>query len=130
MMQKLRSFDFILLVTPILLAAFGILMIYSASMVTAVVAGFESTHYMIRQFVSFGVGLFAFFLCSFFPYRNYQKMVKVLVLGSIILLIGVLLYVVNANNAVRSIHILSFNLQPVELLTLVFDLYLVYVFSY
>lgn len=129
MMQKLRSFDFILMVTPILLAAFGILMIYSASMVTAVVAGFESTHYMIRQLVSFGVGLFAFFLCSFFPYRHYQKMVKVLVVGSIILLIGVLLYGVNENNAVRSIHILNFNLQPAEFVKLVIILYLASVYS-
>ncbi|HLR15080.1 MAG TPA: FtsW/RodA/SpoVE family cell cycle protein [Bacillota bacterium] len=129
MMQKLRSFDFILLVTPILLASFGLLMIYSASMVTAVVAGLESTHYLVRQAVSFGLGLVGFFLCSFFPYRHYQKIVKVLVLGSILLLIGVLLYGVAENNSVRSIHILGMNFQPAEFVKLVIIIYLASVYS-
>lgn len=128
-MQKLRSFDFILMVTPILLASFGLLMIYSASMVTAVVAGFESTHYLVRQAIPFGLGLIGFFLCSFFPYRHYQKIIKILVLGSILLLAGVLLYGVAANNAVRSLHILGMNLQPAEFVKLVIIIYLASVYS-
>src|SRR5699024_5395918 len=124
-----RSFDFILLVTPILLASFGLLMIYSASMVTAVVAGLESTHYLVRQAVSFVLGIFGFFLCSCFPYRHYQKIVKVLVLGSILLLIGVLLYGVAENNSVRSIHILGMNFQPAEFVKLVIIIYLASVYS-
>ncbi len=128
-MQKLRNFDFILIVTPILLATFGILMIYSASMVTAVVAGFESTHYMYRQLVSFALGLIGFVFFSFFPYRHYQKLIKPIVLGSILLLAGVLLFGTSSNNATRAISVMGFSLQPAEFVKLVIILYLASVYS-
>lgn len=49
MIKKIKDYDFTLMITPVLLTAFGIVMIYSASMVLAVVEGHESTYYLMRQ---------------------------------------------------------------------------------
>src|SRR5690625_2240426 len=101
MLQKLKDYDFTLIITPLLLAAFGIVMIYSASMVSAVVEGYESTHYLFKQLQWFVVGLIGFIFCSIFPYKHYQRFVKIIILASIVLLIGVLLFGDSANNATR-----------------------------
>src|SRR5699024_2241324 len=68
MIGKLKNYDFTLLTTPLFLTAFGIVMIYSATMVSAVVEGHESTYYMVRQIQWFGVSLIGFLFCSIFPY--------------------------------------------------------------
>src|SRR5690625_5805357 len=92
MIHKMKDYDFTLMITPILLAAFGIVMIYSSSMVIAVVVGLGSTYYLFKQLQWFIIGLIGFAFCCVFPYRHYQRMIKMIVLFSIILLIGVLLY--------------------------------------
>src|SRR5699024_392247 len=47
--KRLKNYDVLLMITPILLAAFGVVMIYSASMVTAVADGLSSTYYLFKQ---------------------------------------------------------------------------------
>src|SRR5690625_6015022 len=101
MLQKLKNYDFTLIITPLLLSAFGIVMIYSASMVSAVVEGNESTYYLFKQLQWFVLGIIGFIVCSVFPYMYYQKLVKIIILLSVILLLAVLLFVDCANNAIR-----------------------------
>src|SRR5690625_6187907 len=57
MIERMKDYDFTLIITPILLAAFGIVMIYSASMVAAVVEGLGSTYYLFKQLQWFIIGL-------------------------------------------------------------------------
>src|SRR5690606_26320722 len=130
MFRKLKDCDFTLLIAPIVLSGFGIVMIYSASMVMAVVVeGNESTHYLVRQLQWFGLGLVGFLFCTLFPYRKYQKLIKLIVLGIIFLLIAVRLFGYSAGNAKSWISIGPLNLQPSEFAKLGIIMYLASVYS-
>lgn len=127
--NKLNGYDFLLIITPILLAGFGIVMIYSASMVTTVISGLESTYYMKKQLQWFILGLIVFFACMFIPYRTYQRFVIPLVIISFVALASVLLFGVTENNATRAILIGGFSIQPSEFVKLVIIIYLASVYS-
>ncbi|WP_042145072.1 putative lipid II flippase FtsW [Paucisalibacillus sp. EB02] len=130
MFRKIKDCDFTLLIAPIILTGFGIVMIYSASMVMAVVVeGYDSTHYLVRQLQWFGLGLVGFLFCTLFPYRNYQKLIKIIVLGIILLLIAVDIFGHGANNAQSWLSIGPLNLQPSEFAKLGIIMYLASVYS-
>src|SRR5690625_3672234 len=113
--KRFRDFDYTLMIVPILLAAFGVVMVFSASMVTAVVIdGQESTYYLSKQFFWFILAVAIFLLVCLIPYKFYQRIMKPIVLMSIILLILVLIFGETAHNATRSLRIASFNFQPAE----------------
>ncbi|HEX6595273.1 MAG TPA: putative lipid II flippase FtsW [Bacillota bacterium] len=129
MRKKLKNFDFILIIVPLLLSSFGIVMIYSASMVMAVVEGFEPTHYLYRQLLWFLIGLVGFVLCSIFPYQNYQRFMKVIVLTMLFLLIGVLFFGEVRGNA-RSWFVFGpISIQPSEFAKLGLVMYLASIYS-
>lgn len=129
MREKLKYFDFTLMITPILLAGFGAVMIYSASMVSAIVEGFESTHYFFRQLQWFMIGLVGFVFCCIFPYKYYQKLMKTIVLGVVGLLIGVLLFGEERGNAQSWFVIGPLSIQPAEFAKLGLIMYLASVYS-
>lgn len=124
-----RGYDYTLIITPIILASFGIVMIYSASMVSTVLDGLDSTYYLVRQLQWFVLGLIGFVLACLFPYKKYQKMTLYVVIGSFALLIAVLLFGETVNRATRSISIFGFNIQPSEFIKLSLILYLASVYS-
>lgn len=129
MIQKLKDYDFTLIITPILLAGFGIVMIYSASMVTAVVEGNESTHYFFRQLIWFGIGMTGFVFCSLFPYRYYQKLMKFIILAIVLLLVAVLIFGNSVNNAKSWFQIGPLTMQPAEFAKLGLIMYLASIYS-
>lgn len=130
MMQRLRNYDFTLIIMPIFLAAFGLVMIYSASMVTAVFDNFDGAFYFKRQLFWFVISLIGFIALTVFPYRNYQRLIKLIILISFIMLIGVLLYGDTVNNATRSINLFGLiNLQPAEFVKLGIIIYLASIYS-
>jgi cell division protein FtsW len=130
MLKKLKDYDFTLIITPLLLAAFGLVMIYSASMVSAVVEGYGSTHYLIKQLQWFVLGFIGFSFCCVFPYRYYQKLVKIIILVSVVLLIGVLLFGETANNATRKLVFFNaISIQPAEFVKIGVILYLASAYS-
>lgn len=129
MIKKLKDYDFTLMITPILLAAFGLVMIYSASMVIAVVEEHESTHYLVKQIQWFVIGLGGFAFTSIFPYKYYQKLMKMIILIVIGLLVGVLFFGDKVNGA-RSWYSFSFaSLQPAEFAKLGLVMYLASIYS-
>ncbi|MBS3680173.1 putative lipid II flippase FtsW [Ornithinibacillus massiliensis] len=129
MLTKLKEFDFTLLITPLILSGFGVVMIYSASMVLAIVEGYESNHYLLRQLQWFAIGLFGFLFATFFPYKKYQKLIKLIVLGVILLLLAVRFFGYSAGNAKSWINIGPINLQPSEFAKLGIIMYLASVYS-
>lgn len=129
MIQKIKDYDFTLIMTPIVLTAFGLVMIYSASMVTAVVNGHESNYYLIRQAMWFAIGLTAFTVCCIFPYKYYQKLMKIIVLAVVVMLAVVLIIGNSVNNAQSWIDIGPFSIQPAELAKLGLIMYLASVYS-
>ncbi|PZD83788.1 hypothetical protein DEJ60_16430 [Bacilli bacterium] len=80
MIKRIKDYDYTLIIAPLVLAAFGLVMIYSASMVTAVVEGYKSNHYLIRQAIWFAFGLLGFVFTSIFPYKKYQKLMKLIII--------------------------------------------------
>src|SRR5690625_3050528 len=130
MIERLKNYDFTLMITPILLSAFGIVMIYSASMVTAVVAEeVESTYYLSKQLKWFVLGLIGFIIICSIPYQTYQKFIKPIVLGSIILLLIVLFFGDTVHNATRTISFGPIRIQPSEFVKLTVILYLASIYA-
>lgn len=118
------------MIAPILLAAFGVVMIYSASMVTAVADGLDSTYYLFKQTQWFILSLIGFGIFAAFPYRKLQKMTKWIVIISFALLIIVLFFGENVNQAQRAINLFGFfNLQPAEFVKLGVIIYLASIYS-
>lgn len=129
-MRRLKGYDFTLIITPIFLAAFGLVMIYSASMVTAVFENLDSTFYFKKQLLWFGLGLIGFISLTFFPYQHYARLTKLIIFGSIIMLVLVLIIGDTVNNATRSINFFGlFSVQPAEFVKIGIIIYLASTYS-
>lgn len=130
MIRILRNFDYTLLIVPILLSAFGVVIVYSSSMVTAVFEGLGSTHYLIKQLQWFILSLVFFFIFSFIPYKYYQNHTKKIIGVSIVLLVLVIFFGIESNQAVRALSIFGvFNLQPAEFVKIGLIIYLAHIYS-
>ncbi|WP_186577590.1 putative lipid II flippase FtsW [Aquibacillus kalidii] len=129
MKQKWKTFDFILVFTPILLVCFGIIMIYSASMVTSVLDDKPATFYMMKQLMWFGIGMIGFLFCCFFNYRFYQKIMKFIIFALIVLLIAVLIFSESINGSRSWLQFGGVSLQPSEFVKLGLIMYLASIYS-
>ncbi|GAA0446052.1 cell division protein FtsW [Lentibacillus halophilus] len=129
MLQKIKDYDFTLIITPILLAAFGMVMIYSASMVLAVVEEHESSYYLVKQMQWFVLALGGFIVTSIIPYKMYQKLIKPIVLIIVFLLVGVLIFGNTFNNAQSWFVLGPISLQPAEIAKLGLIIYLASIYS-
>lgn len=128
-MQKLKYYDYTLIITPLILTAFGLVIVYSSSMVTAVVEGLESTYYLKRQAFFFGLGLIGFIFTCIFPYRKYQKLIKLIIVAVLFLLVLVLIFGTEVNGAKSWIKFGPVNMQPAEIAKLALIMYLASVYS-
>ncbi|WAA11091.1 FtsW/RodA/SpoVE family cell cycle protein [Fervidibacillus albus] len=134
MMKKvIKSFDYDLAVIYILLTIFGVIMVYSASMVTSIqVYGFDdSSFFFDKQVMNLIISYVAFLLAAFFPYKilKYNKIVVPMVFGSIIVLIAVQIIGNNVNNATSWIQMGTRSLQPSEFVKLIMIVYLASVYE-
>lgn len=72
--QFIRYFDFPLFFAFLMLTLFGLVMIYSSSMVWAVGRyGWEPDRFLNDQIRNLIIAYPAFFLAAFFPYKNYKR---------------------------------------------------------
>lgn len=128
----LKSYDYSLIVVFLLLSVFGLIMIYSASMVVAVQTyGVKSNYFFIRQCIFLGIGLIGFLFFALFPYKLMlkNKILIPLVLISIFALISVLFIGINRGNAQSWFAIGPFSLQPSEFTKLAVIIYLSAVYA-
>ncbi|WP_117169830.1 putative lipid II flippase FtsW [Paraliobacillus sediminis] len=128
MKQKWKMFDFTLAFTPLILAIFGIIMIYSSSMVIAVMDGKAPTYYMLKQLQWFIIGFAFFVFCSFFNYRHYQKVMKLIIMALILMLVLVL-FEDPVKGARSWLYIGPFSVQPAEFVKLGLIMYLSSVYA-
>ncbi|GAE91785.1 cell division protein FtsW [Gracilibacillus boraciitolerans JCM 21714] len=125
MKQKTKTFDFLLMLPPVLLAGFGIVMIYSASMVTSVLVDNNPAYEMaLKQGIWLVIGLIGFLFACFFNYKIYQKLTKWIVLIMIIALLAVKFFGVTINYSTSWIHIGSLSIQPSEFVKIGLIIYL------
>lgn len=128
----LKSYDYSLIIVVILLAIFGLVMVYSASMVTAIQRyGYESDHFFIRQkmFLLVGAGVFIFF--ALVPYKLYlnNKSLVAIVLISFVSLVGLFKFGSVAGNALSWYKIGPMSLQPSEFVKVAVIVYLSAVYA-
>ena len=126
-----KGTDHVLVASVFLLAGLGLVTLYSASYAFAQRFFGNGLYFLSRKIILGLAGFILFFLASIIDLNLLRKLIKPLVLGSIILC--VLTFVpgigVRKNGAARWIGIASYTYQPSELVKLVLPLYLAHFFD-
>lgn len=112
----------------LLLLGIGVVMVYSASIVTAgatKMTGLNPAYFLIRQVIFVMIGLFAALVCGQIPMKVWQKSAMFLFLVGAVLLVAVLIPGLGreVNGSRRWIPLFIINLQPSELMKLFAALY-------
>ncbi|MCI1589761.1 MULTISPECIES: FtsW/RodA/SpoVE family cell cycle protein [Heyndrickxia] len=133
MLKKiLKSYDYSIVIVYILLCLFGLVMIYSASMVVAVQRyNFESNYFYVKQVKSLILSFIAFFITAFLPYKMYKsnKFLGLMMLVSIIGLAGIFVFGHVSNNAQSWFRLGTSSIQPSEFVKLSVIIYLSAVYA-
>ncbi|MFS0823752.1 FtsW/RodA/SpoVE family cell cycle protein [Bacillus sp. 1P02SD] len=134
MLKKiLKSYDYTLVVAMFLLCSFGLVMVYSASMVIASAPKFgeNPSFFFDRQKVALLAGTAAFFVTMILPYKIYasKKILLTIVLSSVAMLLLVFVVGHTANNAQSWIMVGARGIQPSEFTKLSVIIYLAAVYS-
>lgn len=125
--DKIKSYDYTIIAAVGLLSLFGLVMVYSSSMVVAVERhNLESNYFFVRQSIFLIIGFFVTLFFALFPYRLYarNKILISLVLLSILALIGVLLFGEVRGNARSWFDFGPLSLQPSEFIKVSAIIYL------
>lgn len=109
-----KPFDFILVITVLLLLAMGITMVLSASSPSSLSQTGNSYTYVKKQIVSAVIGIVAMLFLSRVDYRFYKKFAKIAFIVGIILLVAVLLIGTESHDAKRWIDLKVTTFQPSE----------------
>jgi len=113
--KLVAGFDYITLIIVLLLAIFGILMVFSASYYVTVSTANDALYYLKRQGFWVCVGLGALVFTSVFDYHKYYKWGNVLLVTSLVLLVLVLLIGIEVNGARRWLGYGFARITPSEL---------------
>ena len=115
MIKILKRIDKPLFFVTIFMFIFGLIMIFSASYVETINSMGNAYYYLIRHGIILLVCLFVFLVLIKFPLKTYKHLYKLIIFGSIALLVLVYMFG-NVVNGSRSWFALPyFNLQPSEL---------------
>ncbi len=129
----LKSYDFTLIAVIIAISIFGLVMVYSSSMVTAVSRfGLPSDFFYIKQLRHLFIGFFLFFIVAAIPYPVFKnkRFLIIIVLGSILSLVALNFIGHTAGNAESWFKLGALgSLQPSEFIKLGMIIYLSAVYS-
>ncbi|WP_017726512.1 putative lipid II flippase FtsW [Halalkalibacterium ligniniphilum] len=127
----IKDNDWLLIITTLLLASFGLLMVFSSSYVTALYEAGNLYHYAQRQLIWLILSLLAFLFFMHFPYRFYKKLAPLILFFCVVSLILVKVpgIGVSGGGAERWIGIGPFTVQPSEFVKLGMIIYLASVYS-
>ncbi len=125
---RVVTFDPLLLAAILALVALGLVMVYSASAVTAQDKLGDGFFYLKRQLVAAGMGLVAMAVVMKLGYRKLARYAYPLLLISIVLLVAVLIpgLGVVVGGARRWLRFPGFRVQPAEIAKLAWVVYLSY----
>ncbi|KUP08810.1 cell division protein FtsW [Bacillus coahuilensis m2-6] len=130
--RTLKPYDFSLIIVYIALCLFGLVMIFSASMVTSVqVLEYDYDHFFKSQLRNILIGFFLFFVAAVIPYKFYKNklVLKLIFFGTIAALFAVKIIGVEVNGAKSWLDLYVMNVQPSEFAKLAVILYLASVYS-
>ncbi|WP_040204766.1 FtsW/RodA/SpoVE family cell cycle protein [Neobacillus jeddahensis] len=128
----LKSYDYTLIIAIILLCAFGLVMIYSSSMASAVQRyGYQPDFFYQKQKVWLLLFMLIFVFMAIIPYKimNYTQVLVLIVVASLVLLLGLFAFGVVKNNAQSWYQIGTFLFQPSEFVKLAVIIYLAAVYA-
>ncbi|MEK7481964.1 MAG: putative peptidoglycan glycosyltransferase FtsW [Patescibacteria group bacterium] len=123
---KNRRQDYVFIICVVLLTAFGLIMLSSASSDLGK-SKFNDTYYYLKHQIFYGLsfGLIGFFILNNFHYKNLKKLAVSFLIANIILLILIFTPLgVSHRGAARWLDIGPFSVQPAEFLKLSFIIYL------
>jgi cell division protein FtsW len=130
MYKLMKNFDYSMLIVLFWLVLFGLVMVYSASIVTAVILyDYQIDFFYKQQLRSIIIAGTVFIITSFIPYTFYKRLMKLLLLLSIFILIYVLINGKVANNSSQWLTIGPFSIQPSEFVKLSVIIYLATIFA-
>ncbi|MCC2248504.1 MAG: putative lipid II flippase FtsW [Bacillota bacterium] len=131
MKEKIQQMDYLLLITVLLLSAFGLVMVYSASYPIGYEVYHNSTHFFVRQFLWVLIGFLFLIVTVLIPLHRINRMVPLLVISSIFFLVLVLIpgIGIERNYAQRWISIGRFVFQPTEAIKVSMVIYFAYIYA-
>lgn len=129
---KIPPLYYLIITLAFALAAFGLVMTFSASSATAFIVQNDSFYFFKRQLIYLAVGLVGCFLMARIDYRRLKKTAPLLLLISIVILILPFIPGIGyrAGGASRWINLRFFQPQPSEIVKLFFIIYLAAIFSH
>ena len=131
MRNLFRKLDKPLLIMTIVYAVLGMIMIFSASSISAVVRYNQpSSYFFVRQAIFIAVGLFVgFFIILKLPTSSYKGFIPLLLIGIIASLVGLRMYGSIGNGAQSWYKLGPVNIQPTEFAKSVVIIYLAAFFN-
>ncbi|MGR3206359.1 putative lipid II flippase FtsW [Bacillus glycinifermentans] len=130
--RVLKSYDYSLIFAVFLLCGFGLVMVYSSSMITAVTRyNKDSSYFFDKQLTFLVFGTIVFLFTALFPYKAFadQKFQKILLLASVIALVALFAVGHVAGNAQSWYKLGALSIQPGEFVKLTIILYLSSVYA-
>lgn len=117
--------DFVLFMTVMLLCAFGLIMVFSASYYYAQ-SSFNDGYYYLRSQIQFLVlGIIALFCFSYFDYHNWERLKVPFIVVIMLLMTAVIFWGVERNGARRWLDLFGIvTFQPSELAKFALILYM------
>ncbi|MGC9933208.1 FtsW/RodA/SpoVE family cell cycle protein [Priestia aryabhattai] len=128
----LKCYDYKFISALVVLSLIGLIMVYSASMVTAISRyGVSGDYFYKKQKLALIAGFIIFTLSAIVPYKIYQEkaVLKILLGVAVALLILVLAFGHTAGNAQSWFKIGPIAIQPLEITKLTLIIYLAAVFA-
>ncbi|NLR42751.1 FtsW/RodA/SpoVE family cell cycle protein [Priestia megaterium] len=128
----LKCYDYKFISALVVLSLIGLIMVYSASMVTAISRyGVSGDYFYKKQKLALIAGFIIFTLAAIVPYKIYQEkaVLKILLGVAVALLILVLAFGHTAGNAQSWFKIGPIAIQPLEITKLTLIIYLAAVFA-
>ena len=116
--EKEKGIGFVAIpVLTVLIAAFGVLMVYSASFYAAEQQFGDAFYFMKKQLLGFALGLAAMLAAAFFPYEKLKKLKWAALVLSVVLLAAVFVPGLGVENygATRWLGIGPVTVQPSEI---------------
>ena len=112
--QQEVFFDYTLLFIVLFLLAFGLVMLYSTSSYDAYIDFQDSAYYLKKQIGATILGLIIMLVVSQIPYHFWERFATLGYLVSIVLILLIIPFGIEANGAKRWLRVMGISLQPAE----------------
>lgn len=114
--REKKTIDMSFLLLVLILVAFGMVMVFSASYANALYYEGDSFYYIRKHAMFVGIGLVSMFITSKIPYYIYQRLAMVIYIVCLALM--ALVVILNKGKPGRWIYLFGFSIQPSELMKL------------